>query len=353
MPYFDKKRKKWIGEIQFEGERYRGFHDTRQAAKDWEVDKRKELLSPAPEPKPTDMELRVFFSAYLDHAKLRFSPKTFQEKKSLLQTLSKLWRGDIPVGKIDSAMVAKYLDDRADPLVQFDEIEERQKKKNQKRPSQYASNKDRKNLLALWNWGIKRFNLSMNPVRNIDKFAYDKPVQYIPPEKDVIRLLEVTTLEEKVFLLSYLETGARRSEIFRWTWAEDINFDKRIVRLGTRKTRDGSMKYVWMHMTDSLFNALWWWFQNRSNEAKGSPYVFINIHGGPTHGQPFKVRRWFLKRICDRAGIKPFGFHALRRYGASILADKYKAPLTAVQKFLRHEHLTTTAIYIGVTGNLK
>lgn len=88
MPYYDKKKKKWIGEIQFEGERHRGFYEKRQAAKDWERDKRRELQASTPEPKPTDMELRVFFSTYLDYAELKFSPKTFQEKQALLQSRS-------------------------------------------------------------------------------------------------------------------------------------------------------------------------------------------------------------------------------------------------------------------------
>ena len=67
---------------------------------------------------------------------------------------------------------------------------------------------------------MKSHNLSSNPVSNTDKLPYDKPVQYIPLGSDVIRMPEVTTLEEKVFLLAYLDTGARRSEIFRWTFPE-------------------------------------------------------------------------------------------------------------------------------------
>ena len=165
-------------------------------------------------------------------------------------------------------------------------------------------------------------DLPTNPVSKTDRLPYDKPVQYILPEKDVIAMLEVTSPEERVFLLAYLDTGARRSEIFRWTWADDVNFEKRQVWLGTRKTRDGSMKYEWMPMTKALFNGLWWWYQNRPERVKDSPHVFVNLHGGPTAGKPFTHRRWFLKRICDRASVKPFGYHAIRRYAASILADK-------------------------------
>jgi hypothetical protein len=31
--------------------------------------------------------------------------------------------------------------------------------------------------------------------------------------------------------------------VLRWTWDEDINFEERWVRLGTRKNRSGEMVY--------------------------------------------------------------------------------------------------------------
>jgi len=39
---------------------------------------------------------------------------------------------------------------------------------------------------------------------------------------------------------------------------EDVNFDQRIYRLGTRKTRDGSMEYEWIPMTNEVLDSLWW-----------------------------------------------------------------------------------------------
>ena len=45
-------------------------------------------------------------------------------------------------------------------------------------------------------------------------------------------------------------TGARKSEVLRWTWADDINFDERWVRLGTRKNRTGEMTYEKLWMND-------------------------------------------------------------------------------------------------------
>ncbi|MBU1456612.1 MAG: hypothetical protein KKD01_17995 [Proteobacteria bacterium] len=46
-------------------------------------------------------------------------------------------------------------------------------------------------------------------------------------------------------LLTYLNLGARKSEVFRLTWKDDIDFFGKKVRLTTRKTKDGSMEEDW------------------------------------------------------------------------------------------------------------
>jgi site-specific recombinase XerD len=191
------------------------------------------------------MDLRVFFSKYLDFAEPRFSKKVFEEKRSLLVALSKRWGGGIPVKDVTVDMVALYLEERA------------------KAVSGNAANKDRKNLLALWNWGIKRHDFQASPVSKVDRFKHDRATQYTPTEKDVRKILAVATREEKVMLTAYLSTAARRSKVFRWTWTDDVNFDKREVRLGTRKTQDGSMSHEWLPMNDDLFKELWWLWNNR------------------------------------------------------------------------------------------
>lgn len=49
----------------------------------------------------------------------------------------------------------------------------------------HAANKDRKNLLALSNWGMKIYDLDKNPVIKIDPFSHDRKPQYTPPENDI------------------------------------------------------------------------------------------------------------------------------------------------------------------------
>ena len=63
----------------------------------------------------------------------------------------------------------------------------------------------------------------------------------------------------------------------------------------------------------------------------------------PQHyGKPFTSRRRFIKGTCKRAGVKEFGFHALRRYVASVLADTHKVSAKTIQRILRHKNLSTT-----------
>jgi integrase len=112
------------------------------------------------------------------------------------------------------------------------------------------------------------------------------------------------------------------------------------------------MEYVWFPMSDELYNSLWWWWYNR--RFKNSPFVFICDRPGLNYGKPFKYRRKFLEGLCKRAGVRPFGYHALRRYVASVLADTHKVSAKQIQRILRHKNLSTTERYIqNINDDLK
>jgi integrase len=49
-----------------------------------------------------------------------------------------------------------------------------------------------------------------------------------------------------------------------------------------------------------------------------------------------------MRTLCKRAGVRHFGFHAIRHYVASYLADKQKVSITQVSHLLRHQTKATT-----------
>lgn len=66
-------------------------------------------------------------------------------------------------------------------------------------------------------------------------------------------------------------------------------------------------------------------------------------------GQPFRYRQHFMTKLCDKAGVRPFGFHAIRHLTATTL---YQAgqPVAVIQAVLRHESAQTTTRYLGSLG---
>ncbi len=318
MPYKD--RGKWRGVVKIQGRRFSDSFATRREATKWENEFRKDAIA---EIRPT-VNVKEFARQYLQFAESRFSKHTYEEKVSLVDRFMGYLGSDLPVDEIISRHVQGYLLEQA------------------KTRSNNCANRDRKNLLAMWNWGQRILDLTANPVARMDRFPHDRKTQYVPPERDILRIMAAANRKERAFLDCYLCTGARRSEIFNLKW-EDVNFEKREIRLWTRKTRDGSMEGEWLPMTNQLRNSLWWCWENRP--FKDSPYVWV-CENGRHLGQPFNYRRHFLTVLCKRAGVRSFGYHALRRYVASMLADTHKISAKTIQRILRHKSLQTTERYI-------
>ena len=63
------------------------------------------------------------------------------------------------------------------------------------------------------------------------------------------------------------------------------------------------------------------------------------------YGKPFKYRLQFMRRLCDRAKVKRFGFHAIRHLSASIL-HRLGYEVAVMQAILRHKSPKTTERYL-------
>lgn len=139
--------------------------------------------------------------------------------------------------------------------------------------------------------------------------------------------------------MTALHTAARRGELFRLSWP-DIDFKAGTIRLGTRKTASGGLEYATLPMTSKLHQEL----SNLRARGVKSMLVFCQ-----EDGEPFTSRQHYMERLCKRAGVRPFGFHAIRHLSASILARE-GIDIPTIQAVLRHKSPNTTARYLHSLG---
>jgi len=118
-----------------------------------------------------------------------------------------------------------------------------------------------------------------------------------------------------------------------------VDFEKRTVTKWTRKRKSGSYESVTIHMNEDLYQLLKKRWDNRENEH----WVFYNAKTEDRYYHGPKL----MKGLCKRTGIEPaFGFHNIRHYIASYLADSEQISKKAIGGLLGHKSLQTTEIYL-------
>lgn len=318
---------KWLGQVKNKGVRDRRLFETKAEAIEWEVNQKKgipEVHPIAPEPETTKtvtVSLADWSNKYLDYS-LRYSPKTYSEKKSALKRMIQAFGKDTAVESIKPGQALELL-----------------QKQFQER-SGYAANKDRKNLGSAWNWGVKFIEgfPNVNPFEKVDKFPQDSHDRYVPPEADYRKVEKAAQGQDKTMLIAFLHTAARRGELYRLKWS-DVDFGNQRIRLKTRKRGSKSLEADWVPMTDELFNVLLEHKQNAVNE-----WVFVQGVGRHKN-KPYTENRGFPQELCKTAEVEPFGCHAIRHLTASVLAKK-NVPMVIIQQLLRHKKLATTERYV-------
>lgn len=316
MPYKKTKNGKvrWVGTVMLNGRRKNRIFDTKQEAKTWEVE-----MHSVGELTVTPSLLK-WAEEYLDYA-TKFSPKVYNEKCGVFRRFFRFIKPDTKADKMIPRFALEFL------------------QKQNKARSGNAANKDRKNLVAAWNWGIRYLDLPKpNPFELVDKFATEEKGHYVPPEKDFRAVLDIATGQDRVMLLTFLHTAGRRGEVYRLLW-DDVDFANGRIRLKTRKRKGGSLESDWMPMTAELHKAL-----QDHHAAAVNEWVFTQPKG-QHKGKPYTENRGFPQDLCNKAGIKPFGCHGIRGLTASILA-KHDVPMIYIRDTLRHKNLRITERYV-------
>lgn len=331
MPY--KRGQKWYAQVRKDGIKKERVFPTKKQAMDWEAEMRRKPASDWG--KPIDMVcLGDWAQLYLDFARTSFSTKTYQEKRVMFKGFFEAIDPSMPVAKLTPAIVLQYV------------VGQKQTR------SGYAANKDRKNLVAAWNWGMKYMDPPLpgpNPCL-VERMPEIRQPRYVPSEEDFWKVYGTAEGQDKIMLLAFLHLAARRGEIFQLTWS-DVDFGNRRVRLWTRKRMGGTYEYDWLPMTSELRKSLLWWWEHRP--VKDQTHVFLCLDRTDFcrdyYGKPFRYRLHLMKRLCERAAVRHFGFHAIRHLSASILF-KFGYEIGVIQAILRHKSPNTTERYLRSIG---
>jgi integrase len=311
----------WAAKFSFQKKQYkREGMASRTEAITWEAEKRKELLEET-KPKETPLAFSDIANEYLLDCQARMQKNTWRQKAFVYRSfIGRI--GDHAAINITKRQVIEHLQER------------------RKQDGNKAANRDLRDLKALYNWAIKQevFDIVKNPCQFIERYPEDLPERYIPPPEDIDKVLMVADRDDMDLLMVLYHTMGRVGEALRLTW-EDVNFEKRWVRLLTRKRRGGELQEDYQPMNDSLYEFLYNRWKRRNKRV---PWVFPN----PRTGTRYVGRPRLMAKLCTKAGVREFGFHAIRHHVASILNDNQKASMKQIQKLLRHKRQATTEDYL-------
>lgn len=318
MPYWRVKGKGWRYQFRFQGKRYSGqWFRTKAEAVAAAAERRKEIIAKAkenPVASPTPSTFFQLATAYLEDAQRRFATKTWKYKRYVYRCFLTHY-GDLPLDQLTTPLIEGYL---------------------RTRHSNTNYNRHRKDLHALFSWAAKRRLMRENPCTYVSVLPEQDYRRQLPTPEELARVFEVAA-EERPLLEALYFTAARVDEILRLKW-EDVDFERRQITLWTRKRKGGSWRKDVLHLHPDLSKTLRRLWESRSQDE----YVFVN----PKTGTRYMSRPKLMRGLCRRAGVRPFGFHALRHFAASFLNEVMRVPLKQLQELLRHQNQRTTERYL-------
>ena len=176
-------------------------------------------------------------------------------------------------------------------------------------------------------------------------------------EKDsIITLLEAcVNCRDQLMLLLLSETGFRIGEILGIRYTQDIDYNKRTIRVMYREDNDNfarakNAEYRRAKISQDTFDILMYYLAENRKLLKDGDYLFINLTG-ENIGEPENVNTVYamLNRLEDKTGIKATP-HMLRHYFAN---ERRKSgwDLPLISKALGHKHISTTESYLNLDAD--
>ena len=240
MSSYSVKGKGWRYDFTLKGTRYtKGWYPRKRDAVKAETERREELKNPVPvielPETPTDMAFLDLLNMRLDHVESYNSKSHYQDVKYHCLRWQKQWKR-MSCNEIKTDIIEIYL-------------------KKRLRVSAHVANKELQYLRATFNFGVKKSLIMHNPTDGIDFFPVNKRKKYVPPKEDILKVIAAGEPEAQQYLWTIVLTAGRVGEINSLTW-DDVNFEKRLVTLWTRKRKGGNREPREVPMVQNLYAIL-------------------------------------------------------------------------------------------------
>ncbi|WP_461209957.1 tyrosine-type recombinase/integrase [Desulfocurvus sp. DL9XJH121] len=275
---------------------------------------------------PDTVSLRELANSYLDDVQARCSHRHYQDVARGLTAFVLAMGADTPAQDIRKGSVAQFLKGLA-------------RRKGPKR-----ANRIRVFIVGCWNWA--RYECEFPPTGQWETrpFKTEEPRRPVYSGEELEKLLKAADDDWRVMLTCYIETAARKQELFHLLW-QDVDLEAKTMRLRTRKRR-GGMESDLCPLPDYVCDML------REHRLRVGPqkHVFtrpvVRMVGGRRleTREPFSRDTHMLQTIAERAGVEYKGFHAIRRFAATVVGKELG--IGAAYDLLRHRNYSTTDRYI-------
>lgn len=338
MSVYFVKGKGWRYDFTLNGARHtEAWFKTKKAAKQAEAKEREGITNPKQQPAriettQTDMDFLTLTNKRLDYVKKYNSEEHFRHVYYHIRRWVKEWK-NLTCSEITSEMIESYIIRRSDV-------------------SSFTANKDLRYLRALFNYGIKRKLIAVNPTDGIDFLPVNRNKRYVPPKKDALKVINAADPDTQDYLWTIVLTAARVNEINSLTW-EDVNFEDRYVTLWTRKKKNGNREPRDIPMVSKLYDILLYRYRNRDPKKT---WVFWHTYWSRKLNRkvsgPYGDRKKVMQTLCQKAKVRYFRFHPFRHLTASIL-DDLGVPIGVIQRILGHENRSTTERYLHSIGEAE
>lgn len=334
---------KWRWEFRHLGQRYwgTGYAKRSDAREAMEAERKKAKEKKA----ETAMVFSEVANLYLDYCERRHPIKEYKYKALVFQRFMAFY--GITSEEDDKMVFSKITPEQ---ILRF----------LNSRPTNVNYNKHFVRLQSLWSHArdiLRIIDTRDNPFLFLKQLPHTPEKGPIPTEEEVLRLIMAADpkTDERALVLTCLYTWGRIDEILRLRWS-NVNLERREMSLYSRKNREGGFRERKVYMNDDLLGLMKRLWKQRQQDK----WVFFNPKSGNRYMARPKLMKGIIRRINKAeekkakkdpeykpSFVQEFGFHALRRFGATYAKDRLKAESKTVQDILGHQALSTTERYLG------